>query len=71
MSSHTGAAALNQFPRYLADHDIQTIAATGGLIGLRPYNHPDAGSAPSTNSPATQNISPTSSESTTNAWAPT
>ena len=43
MSSHTGAAALNQFPRYLADHDIQTIAATGGLIGLRPYNHPGRG----------------------------
>ena len=43
MSSHTGAAALNQFPRYLADHDIQTIAATGGLIGLRPYNQPGRG----------------------------
>lgn len=35
--SHTGARALQDFPRYLPDHAIEAIAATGGLIGLWPY----------------------------------
>jgi microsomal dipeptidase-like Zn-dependent dipeptidase len=37
VSSHTGARALQDFPRYLADDELQAIAATGGLVGLWPY----------------------------------
>jgi membrane dipeptidase len=36
-------APVKEFPRYLPDHDIQTIAATGGLIGLWPYSQPGRG----------------------------
>ena len=40
VSSHTGARALQDFPRYLTDDELRAIAATGGLIGLWPYrNH--------------------------------
>ncbi|SDM81718.1 dipeptidase [Allokutzneria albata] len=37
ISSHTGARALQDFPRYLGDDEIRAIAGTGGLIGLWPY----------------------------------
>ncbi|HEU4807538.1 MAG TPA: membrane dipeptidase [Homoserinimonas sp.] len=37
ISSHTGAKALDDFPRYLSDRSITAIAATGGVIGLWPY----------------------------------
>jgi microsomal dipeptidase-like Zn-dependent dipeptidase len=43
ISSHTGAAAVTEFPRYLPDHDIRAIAATDGLIGLWPYSQPGRG----------------------------
>ncbi len=39
VSSHTGARALQDFPRYLTDDELRAIAATGGLIGLWPYRH--------------------------------
>jgi membrane dipeptidase len=37
VSSHTGARALQDFPRYLADDELRAIASTGGVIGLWPY----------------------------------
>ena len=37
VSSHSGARALQDFPRYLADDELRAIAATGGLVGLWPY----------------------------------
>jgi microsomal dipeptidase-like Zn-dependent dipeptidase len=37
VSSHTGARALQDFPRYLTDEELAAIAATGGLVGLWPY----------------------------------
>lgn len=37
VSSHTGARALQDFPRYLADDELTAIAGTGGLVGLWPY----------------------------------
>jgi microsomal dipeptidase-like Zn-dependent dipeptidase len=37
VSSHTGARALQDFPRYLTDNELSAIAATGGLVGLWPY----------------------------------
>lgn len=37
VSSHTGAQALQDFPRYLTDHELAAIAATGGVVGLWPY----------------------------------
>ena len=39
VSSHTGARALQDFPRYLSDDELRAIAATGGLVGLWPYRH--------------------------------
>jgi microsomal dipeptidase-like Zn-dependent dipeptidase len=39
VSSHTGARALQDFPRYLTDDELRAIAATGGLVGLWPYRH--------------------------------
>ncbi|HEY5787313.1 MAG TPA: membrane dipeptidase [Microlunatus sp.] len=39
VSSHTGARALQDFPRYLSDDELHAIAATGGLVGLWPYRH--------------------------------
>ncbi|GAB3039819.1 membrane dipeptidase [Parafrigoribacterium mesophilum] len=37
ISSHTGARALDDFPRYLSDRAMVAIAATGGVVGLWPY----------------------------------
>lgn len=37
VSSHTGAHALQDFPRYLTDDELTAIAATGGVVGLWPY----------------------------------
>lgn len=37
VSSHTGARALQDFPRYLADDELRAIASTGGLVGVWPY----------------------------------
>ncbi|HZC73185.1 MAG TPA: membrane dipeptidase [Jatrophihabitans sp.] len=37
VSSHTGARAVQDFPRYLADDELRAIASTGGVIGLWPY----------------------------------
>lgn len=37
VSSHTGARALQDFPRYLSDDELEAIAATGGVVGLWPY----------------------------------
>jgi microsomal dipeptidase-like Zn-dependent dipeptidase len=37
MSSHTGARAVQDFARYLADDELRAIASTGGVIGLWPY----------------------------------
>ncbi|WP_209448912.1 dipeptidase [Rhodococcus qingshengii] len=38
VSSHTGAAALDDLARYISDEEILAIAATGGLIGLWPFH---------------------------------
>ena len=43
VSSHAGARALQDFPRYLTDHELAAIAATGGLVGLWPYRTHRAG----------------------------
>jgi microsomal dipeptidase-like Zn-dependent dipeptidase len=37
VSSHTGARALQDFPRYLDDDELRAIASTGGVVGLWPY----------------------------------
>lgn len=37
VSSHTGARACQDFPRYLTDEELWAIAGTGGLVGLWPY----------------------------------
>jgi microsomal dipeptidase-like Zn-dependent dipeptidase len=39
VSSHTGARALQDFPRYLTDPELSAVASTGGLIGLWPFRH--------------------------------
>lgn len=39
VSTHTGARALQDFPRYLSDDEARAIAGTGGVIGLWPYRH--------------------------------
>jgi microsomal dipeptidase-like Zn-dependent dipeptidase len=36
-SSHTGARALQDFPRYLTDDELRAIAGTDGVVGLWPY----------------------------------
>ncbi|GAB5906301.1 MULTISPECIES: dipeptidase [Mycobacteroides] len=36
VSSHTGALAVHEFPRYISDEEARAISATGGLIGLWP-----------------------------------
>lgn len=38
VSSHTGAAALEDLARYISDAEILAIAATGGLVGLWPFH---------------------------------
>jgi membrane dipeptidase len=43
VASHTGARALQDFPRYLTDAELAAIAATGGLVGLWPYRTRRAG----------------------------
>jgi membrane dipeptidase len=43
VASHTGARALQDFPRYLTDSEVVAIAATGGLVGLWPYRSRGAG----------------------------
>jgi microsomal dipeptidase-like Zn-dependent dipeptidase len=37
VSSHTGARALQDFARYLADDELRAVASTRGVIGLWPY----------------------------------
>jgi membrane dipeptidase len=37
ISSHSGAKAVRDFARFHLDHELQAIAATGGLIGLWPF----------------------------------
>jgi microsomal dipeptidase-like Zn-dependent dipeptidase len=37
VSSHTGARAVQDFARYLADDELRAIASTGGVVGLWPY----------------------------------
>ena len=37
VSSHSGARAVEDFARYLADDELRAIASTGGVIGLWPY----------------------------------
>ena len=37
VSSHTGARALQDFPRYLSDQELAAIASTGGVVGLWPF----------------------------------
>ncbi len=43
LATHTGARALQDFARYLADEEVRAIAGTGGLIGLWPFSMGDAG----------------------------
>jgi len=43
VSSHTGARALQDFQRYLADDELRAIASTGGVVGLWPYRFRRAG----------------------------
>jgi microsomal dipeptidase-like Zn-dependent dipeptidase len=43
VSSHAGARALQDFPRYLADDELRAIASTGGVVGLWPYRFRRAG----------------------------
>lgn len=37
VSTHTGARALQDFPRYLTDPELAAIATTGGVVGLWPF----------------------------------
>jgi microsomal dipeptidase-like Zn-dependent dipeptidase len=37
VSSHTGARARQDVPRYLADDELRAIASTDGVVGLWPY----------------------------------
>ena len=39
ISSHTGARARADFPRFLTDDEITAVAGTGGVVGLWPYRH--------------------------------
>ena len=43
VSSHSGARALQDFPRYLTDPELAAIAATGGVVGLWPFRTGRAG----------------------------
>lgn len=38
VATHTGARALQDFPRYLSDREVRAIAGTGGLVGLWPFS---------------------------------
>lgn len=37
VASHTGAKAVEDFARYLADDELRAIAGTGGVVGLWPF----------------------------------
>jgi microsomal dipeptidase-like Zn-dependent dipeptidase len=37
VSSHSGARAVQDFARYLADDELRAVASTGGVVGLWPY----------------------------------
>lgn len=37
VSSHSGARAIQDFPRYLTDDELRAIAGTGGVVGLWPF----------------------------------
>ena len=39
VASHSGARAVQDFPRYLADDELAAVAGTGGLVGLWPFHH--------------------------------
>lgn len=39
VASHSGARALQDFARYLADDELAAVAGTGGLVGLWPFRH--------------------------------
>ncbi len=39
VASHTGARALQDFPRYLTDAELAAVAGTGGVVGLWPFRH--------------------------------
>ena len=39
VATHSGARALQDFPRFVSDDAVRAIAGTGGAIGLWPYNH--------------------------------
>lgn len=43
VSSHSGARALQDFPRYLHDDELRAIADTGGVVGLWPYRSGNRG----------------------------
>ncbi|MGH3723380.1 MAG: dipeptidase [Mycobacterium sp.] len=43
ISSHTGASAVQEFPRYIGDAEASAIAGTGGLIGLWPMGFRNMG----------------------------
>lgn len=43
VSSHTGARARQDFPRYLTDDELRAIAGTGGVVGLWPYRRGGTG----------------------------
>ncbi|AEF40186.1 dipeptidase [Hoyosella subflava] len=42
ISSHTAAASVKEFPRYIGDDEAEAIADTGGLVGLWPMRLRDA-----------------------------
>jgi membrane dipeptidase len=65
VSSHTGARALQDFPRYLADDELQAIASTGGVVGLWPYRYLTPGCATSPSWSLTPGTSPTPSAQST------
>jgi microsomal dipeptidase-like Zn-dependent dipeptidase len=37
VSSHSGARAVEDFARFLADDELRAVAGTGGVVGLWPY----------------------------------
>jgi membrane dipeptidase len=39
VATHSGARAKQDFARFLSDDELRAIAATGGVVGLWPYNH--------------------------------
>lgn len=45
VATHSGARALQDFPRFVSDDEIRAIARTGGVVGLWPYRHRGKGVA--------------------------